>query len=181
MKKVYALFASSALVLTLATAPVRAEMSQDEKAAAALAIIGAATLLHHKGHYREGYAPADADETAQFEMGYRDGLHNYAYASNYPTTAYMNGYDAGAKERANAHAHHTNNVGGVKVPKAALDSCFNDAVKGVFQTSAHNVHVVKAAQEGVDNFYIELAYGHKHVVCSVNAKGEIFNTEYRRL
>lgn len=181
MKKTSALFASSALLLALAVAPVRAEMSNNEKAAAALAILGAAALLHHKDHYREGYAPADADATAQFEMGYRDGLHNQEYASNYPTAAYMNGYDAGARERSNAHAHRANNVGGVKVPKAAMDSCFTDAVKGVFQTNSHNVHVVKAAQEGADNFYIELAHGHKHVVCSVNSKGEIFNTEYRRL
>jgi hypothetical protein len=114
-------------------------------------------------------------------MGYRDGLHNHPYASNDPTTAYMNGFDAGARERSHAHAHQTNNVAGVKVPKAAIDSCFNDAVKGVFQTNPHNVHVIKAAQEGSDNFYIEFAHGHKHVVCVVNSKGEIFNTEYRRL
>jgi len=181
MKNVFTLLASTALVRTLAAAPARAEMSDDEKAAAALAILGAAAMLHHKDHYRDGYAPANADETAQFEMGYRDGLHNQPYASNYPTSAYMNGYDAGHRERSNAHAHRTNNVAGVKVPKAAMDSCFNDAVKGVFQTNPHNVHVIKAAQEGSDNFYIELAHGHKHVVCEVNSKGEIFNTEYRRL
>jgi hypothetical protein len=114
-------------------------------------------------------------------MGYRDGLHNQPYASDYPTAAYMNGYDAGHRERANSRAHQTNNVAGVKVPQAAMNSCFNDAVKGVFQTNPQNVHVIKAAQEGADNYYIELAHGHKHVVCSVNSKGEIFNTEYRRL
>ncbi|THD82427.1 hypothetical protein E7811_15400 [Aliigemmobacter aestuarii] len=181
MKKTIALFASTALLLTLATAPVHAEMSKEQKAAAALAILGTAVLLHHNDHYREGYAPADGEATAQFEMGYRDGLHNHQYASDYPTEAYMNGYHAGQRERTNSRAHRTNNVAGVKVPKAAMDSCFNDAVTGVFQTSPHNVHVVKAAQEGADNFYIELAHGHKHVVCSVNSKGEIFNTEYRRL
>lgn len=181
MKKVSALIASTALALTLATAPIRAEMNNEAKAAAALAILGAAVLLHHKDHYRDGYAPADADATAQFEMGYRDGLYNHPYASDYPTDAYMNGYHAGHRERTNNVAHRTNNVAGVKVPKAAMDACFTDAVKGVFQTSAHNVHVIKAAQEGSDNFYIEFAHGHKHVVCSVNSKGEIFNTEYRRL
>jgi hypothetical protein len=72
-------------------------------------------------------------------------------------------------------------VAGVNVPKAAMNACFNDAVKGVFQTNPHNVHVIKAAQEGAGTFYIELAHGHKHVVCEVNAKGEIFATEYRRL
>jgi hypothetical protein len=179
--KLSALLAGAAVILSLATAPVRAEMSDDEKAAAALAILGLAAMAHHKDHYREGYAPANGEETAQFEMGYRDGLHNQPYASDYPTSAYMNGYDAGHRERSNSRAHQTNNVAGVKVPQAAMNACFNDAVKGVFQTNPQNVHVIKAAQEGADNFYIELAHGHKHVVCEVNSKGEIFNTEYRRL
>jgi hypothetical protein len=180
MKRITALFASSALVLSLVAAPVQASDDSD-KVAGALVLLGTAALLHHKNHYRDGYAPASDVETAQFENGYRDGLHNEPYLGRDASPAYMHGYDAGQRERANSLSHRTNNVAGVKIPKAAMDSCFNDAVKGVFQTNPGSVHVVKAAQEGADNFYIELAHGHKHVVCSVNSKGEIFNTEYRRL
>lgn len=181
MKRSYLAAMAVALAMEGWTAPAFATDDSDKLAAGAIAILGIAALAHHKDHYRDGYAPANAEETAQFELGYRDGLHNYPYASNYPTQAYMNGYDAGARERSNAHAHVTNNVAGVKVPPAAMRSCFDDAVKGVFQTSPNSVHVIKAAQEGSDNYYIELAHGQKHVVCSVNSKGEIFNTEYRRL
>ncbi|TCO68286.1 hypothetical protein [Rhodovulum euryhalinum] len=180
MKKLCATLASASLCLSLST-PVRASDDSDKAAAAALALLGIAALAHHKDHYRDGYQPSGAEETAQFEMGYRDGLHNEPYASNYPTSAYMNGYDAGHRERSHSLAHRSSNVAGVKVPQAAMNSCFNDAVKGVFQTSPGNVHVIKAAQEGADNFYIELAHGHKHVVCTVNSAGQIFNTEYRRL
>jgi hypothetical protein len=177
------LFAATAVALSLQgfIAPAFAQSDSDKAAAAALTILGIAALAHHDDHYRDGYKPANADEKAQFELGYRDGLHHYPYASNYPTTAYMNGYDAGQRERSNSHAHQTNNVAGVKVPEAAMNACFQDAVKGVFQTSPNNVHVIKAAQEGSDNYYIELAHGHKHVVCSVNSKGQIFNTEFRSL
>lgn len=181
MKKVTSLIAGTAIAITLGTAPTFADTDSDKAAAGAIAILGIAALLHHKDHYREGYSPADSGETAQFEYGYRDGLHNERFDPYTSTTAYAQGYDAGQKERANSLAHKTNNVAGVKVPQAAMNSCFNDAVNGVFQTNARNVHVVKAAQEGADNFYIELAHGHKHVVCTVNSKGEIFNTEYRRL
>lgn len=180
MKTVSASLASSVLVVSLVTAPVRAD-DKAGKVAGALVLLGAAALLHHKGHYRENYAPANDLETAQFENGYRDGLHNERFDPYTSTTAYAQGYDAGQRERANSLAYKRNNTAGVKVPKAAMDACFTDAVKGVFQTSEGNVHVIKAAQEGADNFYIELAYGHKHVVCSVNSKGKIFNTEYRRL
>jgi hypothetical protein len=173
--------AAAAMCLQLAGIPVHAEMSSDEKAAAAIAILGIAALAHNKHHYREGYAPQTGDHTAEFERGYRDGMHGYSYNTNGSTVDYAEGYQAGDKERSNSMAHRQNSASGVRVPKAAMDACFNDAVNGVFQTNPHNVHVIKAAQEGSDNFYIELASGHKHVVCSVNSRGEIFNTEYRRL
>lgn len=181
MRKAPAFIVCSAIALSLGIAPAHADKASDDAAKAAIAILGIAALLHDKGHYRDGYAPKNHNETADFEMGYRDGLHNERFDPYASTGAYAQGYDAGQKERTNRLSHRSSGVSGVKVPKAALDSCFNDAVNGVFQTNPHNVHVVKAAQEGGDNFYIELAYGHKHVVCSVNSKGEIFNTEYRRL
>lgn len=171
----------AAMCLQLASAPARADMSSEEKAAAAIAILGIAALAHNRHHYRDGYQPADHNETAEFEAGYRDGLHNEPFNPNASTTAFAQGYDAGQKERANSLAHKTHGATNAKVPKAAMSACFTDAVSGVFQTSPGNVHVIKTAQEGADNFYIELASGHKHVVCEVNSKGEIFNTEYRRL
>lgn len=176
------LFAATAVALALQgwSAPAFADNNKEKAALGALAILGIAALAHHKDHYREGYEPSNDLQAADFERGYRDGLHNEPFD---PLVGehYAQGYDAGQKERSNSLAHKSNNVAGVKVPQAAMDSCFQDAVKGVFQTSPNNVHVVKAAQEGADNFYIELAHGHKHVVCTVNSKGEIFNTEYRRL
>jgi hypothetical protein len=182
MKKMLALVAAAGLAVNAWSAPALAELNDDEKAAlAGLAVLGIAALSHHKDHYREGYQPANGDETAQFELGYRDGLHNEPFDPNRSSTAFAQGYDAGHTERANSLAHKSNGVGGVNVPQAALNSCFTDAVQGVFQTSASNVHVTKAAQEGADTYYIELAHGHKHVVCTVNSRGEIFNTEYRRL
>jgi hypothetical protein len=181
MKKAFMAATAVALALQVGSGPVLASDNGDKAAVAALAILGIAALAHHKDHYREGYQPNGGSETADFERGYRDGLYNEPFDPQRSSTAFAQGYDAGQKERANGLAHKNNSVAGVKVPQAAINACFDDAVKGVFQTSPGNVHLIKAAQEGSDTFYIDLAHGHKHVVCTVNSAGQIFNTEYRRL
>lgn len=74
----------------------------------------------------------------------------------------------------------TVNVGGVKVPQAALKSCVSDAASAM-NVRAKEIRVVKAGQEGADSFYIEVASGKRHLVCAVNSKGEIFDTRYGKL
>ena len=74
----------------------------------------------------------------------------------------------------------TVNIGGVAVPKKALQSCVNDAASAM-SVSAKKIKAVKAGQEGSDTYYIELAGPKKHFVCSVNSKGEIFDTRYGHL
>ena len=71
-------------------------------------------------------------------------------------------------------------VGGVSVPQAALDSCVSDAASAM-SVGVKDVRVIKAVQEGADNYYIEVASGKRHLVCSVNSKGQIFDTRYGRL
>jgi hypothetical protein len=74
----------------------------------------------------------------------------------------------------------TVDVGGVSVPQAALDSCVSDAASAM-SVGGQNIRVVKAGQEGSDTYYIEVASGDRHLVCSVNSKGEILDTRYGRL
>jgi hypothetical protein len=71
-------------------------------------------------------------------------------------------------------------VGQTIVPKAAIDSCIADAASAM-SVSKNAIRAIKAGQEGADNFYIEVASPKKHLVCSVNSKGEIFDTRYGRL
>jgi hypothetical protein len=66
------------------------------------------------------------------------------------------------------------------VPRAAWHSCVKDAASAM-NVGAKHIKAVKAGQEGADNYYIELAGPKKHLVCSVNAKGQIFDTRYGRL
>lgn len=171
--------AASIAVSSFSVSPVRA----DDKAAAvagAIAILGLAALAHNRNHYQEGYQPANADETAAFERGYRDGLHNEPYDSRHSSISYGQGFDAGHKERSNRLAHKQRDVGGTKVPQASINGCVNE-VASSFNVGAHDVHLIRAGQEGADNFYLEMASGHKHVICGTNSKGEVFNMRDGRL
>ena len=84
-------------------------------------------------------------------------------------------YKANAGESASA-----TDIGGVSVPKPALNSCISDAASAI-NVGAQDIRVIKAGQEGADTYYIEVASGKKHLVCSVNSKGQIFDTRYGRL
>jgi hypothetical protein len=168
---------AAAVLMSVSGGPALA-LSDEEKAA--IAILGVAALAHNANHYRDDYRPTKAADIADFERGYRDGLHNDYFDPHRSTTAYAQGYDAGHKERANSLSHKASNVAGTKVPYAALESCVNDAASSM-GVGTGQVHAVKAGQEGADNFYIELAAGHRHFVCAVNSKGQIFDTRFGRL
>jgi hypothetical protein len=180
MKTATLLAAGAALTIQLSTAPVRASDNEGEAALAALAILGIAALAHNKNHYHDGYKPANAHHTAKFERGYRDGLHNEPYDSRHSGRDYGLGYDAGQKERSNRLAHKRRNVHGTKVPVVALRSCRKEAASS-WGVGNHDVHVVNAGQEGSDNFYIEIASGHRHVICGTNSEGQVFNLRNGRL
>lgn len=171
---------SAVIVLQLSAAPVYALTDEQQAALAAAAIIGVAAIAHNSNHYQDGYNAKTAEEKAMFERGYRDGLHNEPYDSRHSSVAYGQGFDAGHKERSNRLSYKTSNVGGTKVPQAALNSCVSDAASAM-SVGVHDVHTIKAGQEGSDTYYIEVASGHKHLVCQVNSKGQIFDTRYGRL
>ena len=75
LKRSISVLAAAALCVNVAVAPASAEMDDDEKAAAALAILGLAVLAHNKHHYTGGYQPDSGEAIAEFERGYRDGVH----------------------------------------------------------------------------------------------------------
>ena len=173
-------FATATLISLQALGTPAVALGDDEKnALAAAAILGLAALAHHQHHDRDTSAK-DADYKAMFERGYRDGLYNEPYDSRYSSQAYANGYDAGHKERANNLAYKTSNVGGVKVPQAALNGCATE-VAGSLNVRVRDVHIIKAGQEGGDNYYIETAVGHRHMICGSNGAGQVFNLRDGRL
>ena len=170
----------TALALHIAATPARADDEAAKAVLGAIAILGVAALAHNETHYHEGYKPSNDKEMAQFERGYRDGLHNEPYHSKHSSAAYAQGYDAGHKERSNRLAHKTRDIDGTKVPVDAVRSC-RDEVASSWGVGNHDVHVINAGQEGSDNFYIEFASGHRHVICGTNSQGLVFNLRNGRL
>lgn len=162
------------------SAPAYALTDEEKVGLAAAAILGIAALSHNEHHVRNRGQAKDANYRAMFERGYRDGLHNEPYDSRHSSEAYGSGYDAGHKERSNRLSYKKSNVGGTSVPNAAMHGCVKE-VSSSLRVGRHDVHVIKAGQEGSDNFYIELAAGHRHVVCASNSQGQIFDLRDGRL
>ena len=128
-------------------APQASAMDGREKAAlGAIALLGIAALAHNQNHYHEGQEPQGAEQTAQFERGYRDGLHNEPYDSRHSSVSYGQGYDAGQKERSNRLAHKNQNGSGTRVPAAAMRSCVAEVASSL-GAQEHDVHAIKAGQE----------------------------------
>jgi hypothetical protein len=148
-------------------------MSDDEKAAAALAILGLAVLAHNKHHYTGGYEPSNGEETAEFERGYRDGVHGYSYNEYNSTKSYAEGYQAGDKERENSMAHRQTSAD-QKAPPMANKGCA-ELVAQNFAVSTHHVHIIKAKSPAKHEWLIEAAVGHEHMVCHMRDTGEVLD------
>ena len=108
MKTATKFAAGAALALQFAAAPVQADDTAAKVIAGAVAVLGIAALAHNKNHYHDGYKPADANATARFERGYRDGLYAHAFRNRHDTNAYQKGYNSGVKQRAHntSYRHH---------------------------------------------------------------------------
>ncbi len=179
MKTTFAVLGAAALCLQISSAPVRADMSDDKKAAAAIAILGIAALIHNKHHYKDGYKPSDDIETAEFERGYRDGLHGYAYWKHSQTRGYVEGYKAGENERSNSVAHRREPAS-QKAPPMAYSGCA-DIVAQNFAVGKRDVHFVKARSPQKHEWEIEASVGHQHMVCTMRDSGELIDLRGGRL
>lgn len=179
MKRTVSIVAMAALALQISTVPVRAEMSDGAKAAAAIAILGIAALAHNKHHYAEGYAPDDGVETAEFERGYRDGLHGYPYWEYSQTRGYVNGYKAGEEERDNSMAHRQQ-AATEKAPPMANQGCA-EIVAQNFAVSKRDVHLLKSKPGAKHEWVIEAAVGRQHMTCTMRDTGEVIDLRGGRM
>lgn len=75
----------------------------------AAGIIGAIALSHKSHHHEKngGNHHNDANKEAEYERGYRDGLHNGNYHNYSNTNDYKYGYQAGVKQRRLELSHST--------------------------------------------------------------------------
>jgi hypothetical protein len=165
------LLGAVAMCFSVAVSPAQAEMSDDEKIAAALAILGVAALAHHKHHYKDGYAPVAGQNTADFETCYREGLHGYDYRESSKDCA--EGWQAGNTERENSVAHHKN-ASVDKPPRASIKGCAQIVAQN-FAVSARDVHIRKWKPEVGSTWLIDAAVGHQHMVCRMDEAGTVMD------
>ena len=176
MKRLVAILAAMALSVSMVATPAAAKMSDKDKAAAAIAaiaILGIAALAHGSHHYTGGYEPENGDATADFERGYRDALHGYAYSEYGSTRDYAQGYEAGDRERENSMAHRQTSAGS-RAPAMANQGCAQIVAQN-FGVSAHHVNIIKARSPAKHEWLIEAGVGHDYLVCRMRETGEVID------
>ena len=176
MKRLFVFLATTALAIGLVSQPASAKMSDKDKAAAAaaaIAILGIAALAHGSHHYAGGYEPDDGDATAEFERGYRDGVHGYAYNEHRSTQDYAQGYQAGDRERENSMAHRQTSADS-RAPAMANQGCARIVAQN-FGVGSHQVHITKARSPAKHEWLIEAAVGHDYLVCTMRDTGEVID------
>lgn len=156
------------------TATTTAPMANpdEEAVAGALVLLGIAALAHNEHHYRDGYAPQNTAQTADFERGYRDGLHGYDYDSAHSSVDYGHGYDAGHAERANRRVSQRQESEGPNVPPIAMQGCAKTVATN-FGVGTHDVHITRTVQRGPNDFLVEAAVGHDYMTCVMGDGGQV--------
>jgi hypothetical protein len=176
MNRIIPVLAAATLGLGMIAQPASAKMSDKDKAAAAaaaIAILGIAALAHGDHHYDGGYEPDDGDATAEFERGYRDGVHGYAYNEHRSTSDYAQGYQAGDRERENSMAHRRT-AADSRAPTMANKGCAKIVAQN-FGVSTHQVHIIKARSPAKHEWLIEAGVGHDYLVCKMRDTGEVLD------
>lgn len=79
-------------------------------AVAGVAIL-AALLSHKSNNHDNGQHYADSKHEEQYERGYNDGLHNYAYHNSDRSDHYATGYQAGVEQRGYNNQGHSGHGG----------------------------------------------------------------------
>jgi hypothetical protein len=80
-------------------------------AGVAIAAIIAASS-HKSGNHDDGQHYSDSQKEADYERGYRDGLHNSPYRASGDKNSYSSGYDNGVQQRDRELADSRNNDNG---------------------------------------------------------------------
>ena len=155
-------------------------MNDEQKAALAVTILGIAALAHHKHHYRDGYIPEEGEHVADFERGFRDGVHGYAYNLFHSIRHYAEGYQAGDRERENSMAHRQNASSGERAPAMALRGCAQIVAQN-FAIDRHHVQMIRSRSPGKHEWEIETAVGHQHMVCKMRDTGEVIEVRGGRM
>jgi hypothetical protein len=92
------------------------QKSGGNDAATVAAVAGGAALLgallsHKSGHHDDGQHYTDSQKEADYERGYRDGLHNSSYRNNGNNESYSSGYQNGVDQRGRQLAETNNSYG----------------------------------------------------------------------
>jgi hypothetical protein len=116
------------------------------------ALIGAALLAHKSGHHDDGQHYSDTQREADYERGYRDGLHGQSessYGRNNDT--YRSGYQSGVEQRGRETAYDQPSYGGGYGRGLDLNSLVGARAAGVdSELTSNGFRTVDGFQSGAN-------------------------------
>ena len=143
---------------------------------AAAAILGIAALSHHDGHYSEGTRYDSHQAKAEFERGYRDGLHDASRNNYKKTQAYSDGYKSGRHERDLRVSHNRRNkweknrhAADGRIKRNALHEA--ERYWGLRRGSA--TPVSSSFNEKNRRYRVNVAAGYHNGVCVLDEQGNV--------
>ncbi len=140
------------------------------------ALIGAAILESHDKHHEDDRHKSNAQDHAQFERGYKDGLHNGQFVNYDHNEAYADGYAAGSRERENKlrsnRYHHDARQRDSNHRADLAAACAHEADRywGLRRGSA-STYDVRSTGGGMHT--VKVAAGYQTGTCTVSGDGSV--------
>jgi hypothetical protein len=144
-----------------------------------MAIVTSATL-YVSAQSRERVGFAVGNDNAAGELGHRDRLHGATYGHRHGSNECNDGCAAGPTERHDRLAHRNEGRDGPNAPTLAMRACVGE-VSARWGRDPRDIRVIKTRQAGSDDFLVEVAAGHKHGHCEVNAMGTNYQFRHGRI
>ena len=142
---------------------------------AAAAIAGVAALAHHHQNHDDGEHYDSVDREAEYERGYRDGLHHAGFNNFNNSSAYSQGFDAGNHDRNVQVSHNRHNEwdsGRHGSPAEARQACIREAA-GSLNVRPDQVTATSSREHKDGRHDVIVSAGYHRMQCEVDNRGQI--------
>lgn len=143
---------------------------------AVAALLGAALLGHHDKHHKDGKHHSNQQHEADYERGYRDGMHNGQFINYDHSQYYSDGYAAGSRERENSlhsnryHHHAKQRDSNHRADYAS--ACAREAAQ-YWRLPMGSVTTYDVRSTGGGMHEVKVAAGYATGTCTVDSGGTV--------
>ncbi|MCB2048726.1 MAG: hypothetical protein KDE32_10935 [Novosphingobium sp.] len=143
---------------------------------AVAAILGAALLSHHDKNHSDGKHYANANDEAEYERGFRDGVHNGQFVNYDHNMSYSDGFAAGSRERENklnANRYNYTASRGNQNHRADLAAACAREAERYWNIPAGTASTYDVRSTGNGMHEVKVAAGYGSGTCTVSSDGQV--------